>query len=145
MVRIKAVRHKRLCACGCGELIDSFYRWPSEQIYYKKGHSWNKGKSNTWCIGEKNVRFSNYRSKTTQGYFEYRKDSRQLEHRKVYEEYYNCCLLPNVDVHHINANKQDNRIDNLQPMFKSDHTIFHKRGKKIRDSVERQSKISNWQ
>lgn len=44
-----------------------------------------------------------------------------MEHRIVFEEHYKCCLLDWIVIHHINRNKQDNRIDNLQPMFRHDH------------------------
>lgn len=36
------------------------------------------------------------------------------EHRFVYEEYFKCCVLNWVDVHHLNHIKTDNRIENLQ-------------------------------
>lgn len=43
------------------------------------------------------------------------------EHRLVYEEYYKCIILPWVDVHHINNNRQDNRVENLQLLPHSIH------------------------
>ena len=48
------------------------------------------------------------------------------EHRLVYEEFYDCCLLPYpiVDVHHINGIKSDNNITNLQPIFHSKHAFI---------------------
>lgn len=47
------------------------------------------------------------------------------EHRLVYEEYYNCCLLPWILIHHINGDTTDNRIENLEPMTKPNHQILH--------------------
>lgn len=44
-----------------------------------------------------------------------------LEHRLVYEEYYKCSLLPWAEIHHLNENKQDNRIHNLQLLSKAEH------------------------
>ncbi len=49
------------------------------------------------------------------------------EHRLVMERYLIAILLPWAVVHHINHNKQDNRIENLQLMSNSEHTIMHKR------------------
>ena len=48
-----------------------------------------------------------------------------LEHRYVYEQYYNCCLLPWVHIHHKNGIKHDNRIENLQPLTASQHRNLH--------------------
>lgn len=50
----------------------------------------------------------------TQGYI--------AQHRLIYEEYYNCCLLPTTEIHHINGIKNDNRMENLQPLTTSQHT-----------------------
>lgn len=49
------------------------------------------------------------------------------EHRLIYEEYHKCCLLLWADVHHKNEDTQDNRIENLEVMTKSQHTILHNR------------------
>lgn len=48
-------------------------------------------------------------------------NGRVLEHRYNYEKHYNCCLLTFVDIHHKNNIKNDNRIENLQPMYKHFH------------------------
>lgn len=45
-----------------------------------------------------------------------------LEHRLVYEEYYKCCLLPYTEIHHIDNNSLNNSIENLQPLYKNQHT-----------------------
>lgn len=48
-----------------------------------------------------------------------------LEHRLIYEQYYNCCVPSWVDCHHINENTEDNRIENLQLMTRSEHSSYH--------------------
>ncbi len=53
-----------------------------------------------------------------------------FEHRLIYEEYYNCCLLPFVIIHHINGIIDDNRIENLQPMYRGLHSLIHNVGNK---------------
>lgn len=51
-----------------------------------------------------------------------------LEHRIVYEEYYKCNILPWIDIHHINHIKDDNRIENLRLMTRTDHRRLERIG-----------------
>lgn len=50
-------------------------------------------------------------------------------HRYLYEREYGE-LPEDWDVHHIDENKQNNNLDNLQAMPKSDHTKYHQDKKK---------------
>ena len=61
-------------------------------------------------------------------------------HRLIYEDYYGVSLLSFVDIHHMNENKTDNRINNLKPMYRWEHTTYHKTGK--HHSEETKRKIS---
>jgi hypothetical protein len=38
----------------------------------------------------------------------------KLQHRILYEKHYNVSLLPHQNLHHINGDKTDNRIENLE-------------------------------
>lgn len=55
-----------------------------------------------------------------------RNGKRFKEHRVIYEQYHKCCLLPKTDIHHINGNKLDNRIENLEVLSRKDHARFHR-------------------
>lgn len=50
---------------------------------------------------------------------------RVLEHRYLYEQYHNVCLLKWTDVHHKDENKCNNDKDNLEALFRSTHPIIH--------------------
>ena len=47
-------------------------------------------------------------------------------HRKIYEEHYKCCLLPFIEIHHIDGNSKNNSIENLMPATALEHYHIHK-------------------
>lgn len=49
-------------------------------------------------------------------------------HRLIYEDYYGCTLLLNVDIHHIDGNPLNNNISNLKLLSRSEHMKIHKNG-----------------
>jgi len=111
------VKIQQLCACGCGQTpeFDKHYR----QNKFVKGHY--KGEVNhKWKSGE--IKHSNgyilqyapeNRLSNHQGY--------AMQHRLIWEKYNKASLLPWADVHHINGNKTDNRIENLIAMARKLH------------------------
>jgi hypothetical protein len=51
--------------------------------------------------------------------------SSTVNYRKLWEEANNSCLLPWIDIHHINGNRNDNRLENLQPVTLQEHFDIH--------------------
>lgn len=47
-------------------------------------------------------------------------------HRKIYEAHYHCCLLPFIEIHHIDGNSKNNSIENLMPVTAFEHFHIHK-------------------
>ena len=54
------------------------------------------------------------------------RNSYVLEHIIIFEEYHKCCVLPWTNIHHIDENRQNNNIENLQGMTRSQHMRYHK-------------------
>ena len=106
----------RLCACGCGTNIPLTDNIGRIHIF-KNGHNSCGSNNPSWKGGTINT--NGYRFKWIGV------NRRKLEHRLIYEEYYKCCLLPWSIVHHINEDKLDNRIENLEGMMRRQHPPLH--------------------
>lgn len=121
------------CACGCGVQIPSFDK-KGRKRYYKKGHhnrhtlkkwhgkfreahpSWKGGRIINSC-GYIMIYQQNHPYKNAGGYVS--------EHRLIMEQFLGRYLTPDENIHHKNGNRQDNRIDNLQLLNRSEHTRHH--------------------
>jgi hypothetical protein len=115
--------NKKFCECGCGQSIQS----PDKKgrlRRFVRGHS-SKGSGNAMWNGGRKI--------TQHGYVLILKHDHPysdvsgyvLEHRLVMEQHIGRYLTKDEDVHHINGNKTDNRIENLELTNRSKHTTFH--------------------
>jgi hypothetical protein len=48
-----------------------------------------------------------------------------MNYRKFYQEYYKCSLLDDIDIHHIDGNRNNNSIENLQSVTLEEHYQIH--------------------
>ncbi len=119
---------KILCFCGCGELIPSL-TLDNKPSKYKKGHS-SKGKNNpSYNNGISNDKEYIIISKPNHPFV--RTNGFVPAHRLVYEHYLKILFdediyIPkNIEIDHINKNKQDNSLINLRPLYKGQHTKRH--------------------
>lgn len=97
----------------------------------EKSSSWKGGVLST-TKGYKCVMMPRHHRANSRGYV--------LEHILVFEKATGISVPKNCCIHHINGNKQDNRIENLCLMLTTAHTAFHNKNRVY--SAEQRHKIS---
>ena len=109
---VTSIQHKAT-RLGLKKTADHLYKVKSERCQ-ERAPGWKGG-----------------RSRSSKGYVVLSIHSRKkFEHRVVMENYLGRPLKDNEVVHHINGDKTDNRIENLQLMTNAEHTITHHTGAK---------------
>ena len=101
--------------------------------YRDKGNHWKGGR----CVNSQGyilIYKPDHPFSNTRGYVR--------EHRLVMEENIGRYLEPNEAVHHINGNKSDNRIENLQLMTHSQHNSYESQ-KKWTPELRQQASIAH--
>lgn len=87
----------------------------------EKSRNWNGGKR-THSDGYIQIRMKDHPNADGCGYV--------YEHRYVMEQHLGRYLRSDEHVHHINENKKDNRIENLQILTNSEHAKLHAKKRK---------------
>lgn len=108
------------CACSCGFTRPKYDNNGREHKFIE-GHN-NRGKKGLKggahiTNGYRFILNPDHHLADSKGYV--------TEHRLNYEKYHKCCLLSWAAIHHINENKLDNTIENLEGMTQKQHKILH--------------------
>ncbi len=134
LTKVKHVTCSRVCAgilkqiLYSGENNPNYNNRKDRQIIYNNGHKYYLVHLNSHPFGMKakgcGVSYKEHRYIVEQNYKRF--DSKYFV--VINGKYY---LRPEVDVHHINENTLDNRIENLIPLTRAEHTHIHNLEKRI--------------
>ena len=81
--------------------------------------------------GEKSPTWKGGKTRSRKGYVVLRNDGDVIfEYRAVMEEHIGRKLAEDEVVHHINGDKTDNRLENLQLMTRGEHSTMHNKRRK---------------
>lgn len=100
------------------------YKGEGNPMFGKEG--WSRGKKRIEITAEKHPLWKGGKYIVNGYYYLSNKSDEIAEHRYVMEEYLGRKLDSSEIVHHINYNKLDNRIENLQIVSRSEHPKIHR-------------------
>jgi hypothetical protein len=123
------------CLCGCGEIIENYpeeMRGDNGKLRlrfhtprsFKNGHQ-NRLDNHPFWKGGKHYDSQGYVLILKKDHHFATKQGLVMEHRLVWEQFYQASLLPWANVHHKNGKRDDNRIENLEAMTTSNHKSMH--------------------
>lgn len=110
----------KLCECGCGTTIKRCLPNGIE-LRFMKGHGFKKENHPNWK-GGRYLSTDGYCYVLARGHPFATKQGYIREHRLVMEKKISRYLRQGEEVHHINGNTQNNKIENLHLYLKGDHS-----------------------
>ena len=126
----------KFCECGCKEVIRIINKM-GRPARFKHGHN-GRGRNNGGWKGGRWVNPNGY--VLLNGYHNHPRNNngRVFEHILVMEKHIGRYLRPEEVVHHINGNRSDNRIENLE-LFEShsEHMKLEKTGTKLSEETKK--------
>lgn len=120
------------CECGCGS-IRSLIGKHGDQVQYINGHYGRRNLNKGTEKGSTHPSWKGGKYITSHGYVMIKaynhprvdKNGYIFEHILVMEKHLGRFLVQDEIVHHINGNRQDNRVENLELMTSGQHTSHH--------------------
>lgn len=127
---IKKNQGKHYCKCGCNKTITikihHHVRGIPDYLNHHRPNPWRHHN----LIGRKNPHYKTGKHISSTGYVRvlnpsHGRSSYFFEHRLIMESHIGRKLMRHEVVHHVNGNKTDNRLENLQLMQNCDHSRMH--------------------
>lgn len=136
---MKSQQGKHFCLCGCGEEIQLLRNHHSRGIpKFRNGHCSRVNNGMAGRFGNQNPNYGSGKYIDPHGYVTVLNNPGcspryVYEHRMVMERHLGRPLKIDEQVHHINGNKLDNRLENLQILSAYEHGRTHQ--KELREQL----------